>query len=259
MDEVAAQRARLTAAEKKLRDALERFEKAHVKPPAKPAAEPDPRLQRLDQKLQRLLDEVEQLRRELRPQPRQGARPNRRTSMHINSRTFRIPVRVEKNVGVALFVTRDGGKSYQLEVVRRDGAQAFDFRAPADGLYGFQVAPLKDGKAPDGNELPGKEHALWVQIDTAAPEVKLSRTEALYGQVKLAWQAHDDNLVPSTLKFEVRYGNGPWQALAAGSSTATAPDGIAGSVMFVPKERPWEVRASVADQAGNVGTARVGA
>jgi beta-lactamase regulating signal transducer with metallopeptidase domain len=183
MDEVRTTRANLQKAEARLKDALERMDSLmrtdpHRQPAegAKPAAGgSDQRLKDLEKKLDRLLDEVDALRREVRPK-KTGEAPAgpRGDVMHVNKRAFQIPIHVDRAGGVrdlVLYVSRDRGKSWGAAAKAAPDEKAFSFEAPADGEYWFTVQ-VRTG---EGRLLPasvsGVTADLKVYVDTKAPAV----------------------------------------------------------------------------------------
>ena len=183
MDEVRTTRANLQKAEARLKDALERMDSLmrtdpHRQPAegAKPAAGgSDQRLKDLEKKLDRLLDEVDALRREVRPK-KTGEAPAgpRGDVMRVNKRTFQIPIHLDRDEGIrelALYVSRDQGKTWEVAVKAAPTEKAFSFVAPADGEYWFTVQ-VRTG---EGRLLPasvsGVTADLKVYVDTKAPAV----------------------------------------------------------------------------------------
>jgi beta-lactamase regulating signal transducer with metallopeptidase domain len=270
MNEVAAQKARLAAAEKKLREALARFEKAHPKPAAKPAPEAGPRLRQLDQKLERLLKEVEQLRREMRrARPAKEDRgPSTRAPgdevLYINQRNFKVPIRIVKERRatvreLVLYVSRDQGRTWEVHARATPDREAFNFASDRDGPVWFKVAVIDRQGKQEPADLALAPVSQKIHVDTTLPVVKLQRGTGTENRVRLEWHVSDDHLDLSTLRLEVRYGDkGTWQPLAPRQPFAAGSGACDGAIAFSPSSRPWTVRVSVADRAGNVGTAQLG-
>jgi beta-lactamase regulating signal transducer with metallopeptidase domain len=256
LDEVNAQKARLRQAEEKLRQAVARFEKANVKPDARATPWGNPRLKSLDQKLERLLKEVEQLRRELRPDRSQGKKPGGgKEGLHINRRAFRIPIRVSEERRpevreVVLFVSRDQGQTWETHSRVKPDKDGFDFAATSDGLYYFTVAVIDQQGRQDPPDISRAPVGMQVVVDTIAPGVKLGAGPVKDGEVTLEWVVSDSNLDLSTLRLEIRQAGGEWKPLPVNQAAS-------GSFTVTPPGPAWEVRLTVGDRAGNVGMARL--
>jgi beta-lactamase regulating signal transducer with metallopeptidase domain len=181
MQEVQTSRANLQQAEARLKAALDRMDALmHEGPHAKPAeggkpAASDQRLKDLEKKLDRLLDEVDALRREVRPKKTgeaSPARPRAPEVSHVNHRTFQIPVQFQPEAGArkaVLYSSRDQGKTWETAGEVTPTEKAFTFTAPADGEYWFQVQTWgRDGR-PEPIQLSPRTAALKVRVDTKAP------------------------------------------------------------------------------------------
>jgi len=181
MQEVQTSRATLQKSEARLKAALDRMDALmHTGLHDKPAeglnrASPDPRLKALEKKLDRLLDEVDALRREVRPK-KTGEAPAgpRGDVMRVNKRTFQIPIHLDRDEGIrelALYVSRDQGKTWEVAVKAAPTEKAFSFVAPADGEYWFTVQTTgRDGRLFPAS-VGGAPAALKVYVDTKAPAV----------------------------------------------------------------------------------------
>ncbi len=272
LNEVNSLKVKLRQSEDRLRKALVHFEhseklrqlerlqqKYKVKPdlPTHPKAVPpaDPRLEKVEEKLERLLREVESLRRELKKTGSAPHKPTRKEVLYINSRRIHIPFKLKAGYPrLALFMTRDRGATYSLVALKEADAGAFDLNVTGDGLYGFQVLALKEGvKEPspaDTQALLRKPAEVWIQVDTVRPVVKMTSETQNDGRVRLTWEARDDNLDASTLRLEMRQGGeGDWK-----------PIPVLPLINAITLDQPgpnWEARLQVSDRAGNVGSDRV--
>lgn len=119
---------------------------------------------------------------------------------------------------LAVWLTADGGRSWQLGGENGDSANVALVQFPGDGLYGYRLivqlpgevaASPASGEAPEGS----------VEVDTVAPEVKLlavvhAVTEA-GGYIHVRWQAKDRNLgdQPVSLYYSL-IRNGDWAPIA---------------------------------------------
>jgi beta-lactamase regulating signal transducer with metallopeptidase domain len=268
LQEVQTSRANLQKAEARLREALDRMDAVmrkadpHGKPaPAeggKPAAAPsDQRLKDLEKKLDRLLDEVDALRREVRPK-KSGAgpavAPRGREVSYVNKRAFQLPIKVERAAGVRevlLYVSRDQGQTWEAAAKASPTDPSFSYVAPADGEYWFLVQT----SGPDGRLSPasvsGAGPNLQVCVDTEAPAVSLRGNEwPQEGEAAVLWDVRDKNLDLSTLRVEYRLQKETeWRPLAVRQAARTIHQWRPAA------PGPLEVRLRVRDLAGNAAEA----
>jgi len=167
---------------------------------------------------------------------------------------------------VGLWVTTDGGRTWQLDHVAGRLTGLFVFQAPADGVYGFHTHREAGGNT-WGVPLSGEAPQMEIIVDTEPPRVEwtsplgaeaaggIARAPAkVTGTVALAWQATDANLGERPARLDWRaFGQTLWQPIAAdlpgsGSHTWTAPEATSGTV---------EVRVTVLDRAGHLASADV--
>lgn len=177
-------------------------------------------------------------------------------AIFTNQPSFRIPYRFDpaemrrlRAKEIRLFLSRNGGLEWQHVQTVAPEAGRFDFKAPNDGEYWFAVRTLDGANQlhPDANVV---EPGLVVIVDRTAPDLQLLLQQLEPGKVQLSWSASDANLDPSKLSLEFSQGGTDWQAVnvraqAAGQTSWSVPGG--GQV---------SVRGSVADRAGNVGSAQ---
>jgi hypothetical protein len=123
-----------------------------------------------------------------------------------------------------------------------------------DGLYGFTVVAKNGvglGKMPP---VPGEPPQVWVEVDTARPEVHLLGThagiDATGRTLSLRWTATDKNLVshPITLSYAER-AEGPWMPFATnvencGHYTWHMSPGLPNQVLL---------KIEATDRVGNIG------
>jgi beta-lactamase regulating signal transducer with metallopeptidase domain len=264
MDEVRTTRANLQKAEARLKDALERMDSLMRDPHRQPAKDgkltddaSDQRLKDLEKKLDRLLDEVDSLRREVRPK-KTGEAPAvapRGEVMYVNRRTFQIPIRVQRAEDireVALYVSRDRGKSWQAIAKVAPKDQSFSFDAPADGEYWFTLQmQTRDGRYTPADVFRAGAD-LKVCVDTVKPTVRLTAAQwPKEGSAGVSWEAHDANLDLATLAVEYRLkGEQQWRPVRV-------PAQAKGSFFWQPVAfGGMEARVRVRDRAGNAAEAQ---
>ena len=146
-----------------------------------------------------------------------------------------------------LFVSVNGAPLEPLHRVPAS-AGAFQFTAPADGLYAFAVRMTDASGQPTGDETPLAPE-LEVIVDTSPPELYLQLKEAAAGTVDVAWSSSDSEISPGSVQLEYAEGiDGRWKPIdatpsASGHSTIQCQVGTSVSV-----------RGYVTDLAGNRGS-----
>jgi tetratricopeptide (TPR) repeat protein len=226
-----------------------------TQPEVNPKEEEKQRLLELEKKIDTLLKELEQLRKDLPRRPGPGKEEESHDNrldlnvLAINRRSFRIPINVEESQkqrirSLLLFYSLNEGHGWvqigNISPEKKD----FDFAAPKDGLYWIGVMPLDEKGYPSQPEPRVTQKIL---IDTKKPEVRAKATRE-GDELVVAWEAQDENLDPSTAVVEYRQGNySPWTPL---------PVSGPGQVKFKPAgPGPVAVRIRVRDTAGNEGVA----
>ena len=173
-----------------------------------------------------------------------------------NQPTFRIPFRFDQAEmrrlqakEIRLFLSRNGGLDWQHVQSVAPDANRFDFKATADGEFWFAVRTL-DGRNqlhPDNNV---NEPGLIVVVDRQNPDLQLLLQQNETGKVSLSWSASDANLDPTKLVLEFSQGGTEWQPVSVKAQAAGQ------TAWSVPAGGQVSVRGSVADRAGNVGSAQ---
>jgi hypothetical protein len=175
---------------------------------------------------------------------------------HMNQKKFAIPIRFEparraEIRELLLYVSRDEGRSWNLEARSTPDRDMFNYYAPTDGSYWFTVAvldmrgnqePLNVMQAPVGQKII---------VDTAKPVLTLAAVRQ--GEEVLArWEIREDYPKTETLKLEYQLKDNP-----AGSWTPVAlvPD-LQGQATIRPTgPGTLMLRIQMQDQAGNPGVA----
>jgi len=169
---------------------------------------------------------------------------------------FSIPFFLNPNVPypgeVVLHVSGDQGKKWTLYQKRRPDQGRFDFQAGADGEYWFVVRTSRDAVPAAGATKPEK----IVIVDRQVPELKLDVSRNELGQVRVHWTARDPRLDPNSFSLEYKTSSDEnWLPVTVDvpEQSSEARDLLEGQVTWTLRqpEGPAEVRAQVADQAGN--------
>lgn len=162
------------------------------------------------------------------PQPRRsavGLPPGVKPSM-TNQKRFALNYSVDtvgpSGVGqVELWVTHDGGKSWEPGGVDPDRQSPFDVEVQQEGNYGFRIV-VEGGNGLTGRRPQAGDLAdIWVAVDTTKPVVTI--TSVVYGEghrageLDIAWTAHDANLTEAPISIYYSSSvSGPWEMVAEG-------------------------------------------
>lgn len=176
-----------------------------------------------------------------------GAEP-----LMTNSTSFRIPFTLESTPGpsasgyAVLYGARDGGPMQQIKRVPVSERE-FQFSAPSDGTWQFAIRMTDSAGRPSESAGPLTPE-LEVVVDTVAPGLNLSLSDAGQGSVHVTWESKDD-FVLGSLNLQYAEGNdGRWKSLSV-------PLAASGDTRI--QSRPGTsvaVRAQVTDRAGNTGS-----
>jgi Bacterial Ig-like domain len=174
----------------------------------------------------------------------------------INTTRASIEYRIEQvgpsGVGkVEVWLTADGGKTWQLRGDNAERRSPVQFELPGEGLYGVYLAITNGngfgGRAPQ----PGEQPQCWIEVDMSAPVVQLRDIEPVTNgsTIDIHWVANDKNLgaEPINLYFATRK-EGPWQPLAHGLKN----DGLYRWTFPRDLGAQFYVRVEATDMAGNV-------
>jgi hypothetical protein len=154
---------------------------------------------------------------------------------------------------VELWLTRDGGRSWQAWSTDPDRESPMEVSLPEEGVYGFRV--VVTGRNGLSGPMPrsGEPADVWIGIDATTPVARF--TAARYGegnqagQLDIRWEADDVMLAarPVTLLFG-ESPQGPWTIVATG-----LPNSGAYSWPVDPRTpQAIYLRLEVRDEAGNV-------
>jgi hypothetical protein len=182
--------------------------------------------------------------------------------MLVGTRTFDLeydiaPVDSSGVARVELWGTRDGGRSW------RKFGRDDDCRSPVrvdvddEGVYGFRIV-VESGSGRGGvAPVSGDRPEIWVGVDLTPPTARITAAGPTAGrgsaQLRIDWQAYDENLPPRPISLHYsRHPGGPWSMIAAGLKNTGhyiwTPD------RYVPDQ--VYLRLDVGDTAGNNTTIR---
>jgi hypothetical protein len=178
----------------------------------------------------------------------------------VNARTFDVEYDLQAvgSWGVAkveLWGTQDGGNTWQSFGADPDNRSPARVTVPNGGTFGFRI--LVEGANGVGATIPqtGDKPELLVTVDLQPPTAELLAvdpgTENLSDQLRIRWQADDENLEPRPIGLSYSsFPNGPWSTVAAGLENT-------GSYVWrIERHVPsrFYLRLEVRDTAGNVTT-----
>ena len=153
---------------------------------------------------------------------------------------------------VVLWMTRDGGQSWQSHSTDQDNQSPFPVAVQEEGSYGFKVVIHSHdglaGKAPSSGESPD----MFVHVDVTKPKVQIM--SAPYGRgdkvghLIINWLAFDQQLVshPIRLAYSTTL-SGPWTTIAQNIENTGS------HAWKVPQHIPRQIylRIEARDAAGN--------
>jgi hypothetical protein len=178
----------------------------------------------------------------------------------VNSTAFELDYEVD-SVGrsgiakVELWMTRDGGRTWQNLGADADSRSPFRATVDGEGVYGFRLTVQSGsglgGRPPQPGELP----EVWIGVDLTRPMARLISAETgtgeRAGEVAIRYEASDALMAnrPITLLQSAQAG-GPWTTIAAGLSNTGQ---FSWRFDETTPERVY-LRLEVRDEAGNVAT-----
>jgi hypothetical protein len=189
--------------------------------------------------------------------PSPFGRPKDQHLQMVNTSEFELEYEVATAADVRqveLWVTRDGGQSWQRHGVDEDGQSPMLTSVNEEGVYGFRVVPTRGQAIPNSAPRRGQTPDLWIAVDLKSPLARIVSVEEREGdeagKLLIRWEADDCHLAarPVSLFFQETRG-GPWSVIAAGLANT-------GQYVWPVARRVSEavyVRLEVRDQAGNLG------
>ena len=177
----------------------------------------------------------------------------------VNSNSFALDYEIDTTSasGVArveLWMTQDGGNSWQFLMTDNDRRSPVLVTVDRDGHYGFQIVIDDVNGRGDPRPKSGDAPQMAVTIDRQAPLVQLIAAEpdmtSSPARMRIRWQAHDQRLAnrPISLHYSDRP-DGEWFVIAA------QLDNRGEYIWQLPDVVPAEIyiRLAARDAAGNEG------
>lgn len=186
-----------------------------------------------------------------------GSQPSLPKLNFVPSRSFQIDYEVSgvgpSGVGVVeVFITQDNGGQWWRYGVDADRQSPMEIQVPADGRYGFCFRIHSGVGNAEPPPQPGDAPQIQLQVDSAAPHLKLLQTRQGRGsqlrEVTVDWDHVDDNPTDAPVSvFVAGSPKGPWrliddQIVDRGSHTFELPHNPPAQLF---------VKLQAIDQAGN--------
>ncbi len=153
---------------------------------------------------------------------------------------------------VQLWVSTDGGSSWQKQGNAAPDARNFPFRAAAEGLYLFSVRTIDEA----GNSHASSTPPLRVNVDTTKPLAAMRADIDEAGRLAIDLRVMDINLNPQSAELRLRTDRDPnWQSVSIPGFSPSGNYLEARTTTELPACREVALVFTVQDQAGNVGEA----
>ncbi len=179
---------------------------------------------------------------------------------------FNVPFRINQPddsfVEVQLYLSRDGGQSWQFYGRQKTDSQSFPFVADGDGVYWFAVKTLDRNRQllPDGKITQAE---LKVNVDTEMPKLEAQVKSDAAGRVVCYWRAEDDHLLVDSVRILYQENV---EGIAATDNWIKVPVNLKPQVsgrIYTDQLGWWpetsvpylNVRIEIADSAGNIARA----
>jgi hypothetical protein len=176
----------------------------------------------------------------------------------MNSRSFQIPITIKgdqkaKIKELLLFVSKDQGQTWSQVAAAKPDKTSFEFFAPADGLYWFSICVVNSSGNREPKDIYKVPPGQKVLVDTMKPSVRITNASRRGDELFVSWEIQEENADLNTFKLEYHTADAPdWMWYAAQVPAALKGQG---QFRFV-NSGPVQVRVTLADQAGNIGTAQ---
>lgn len=156
---------------------------------------------------------------------------------------------------VRLYYTAHEGREWTLFGERSEAKGAFEFAAPADGVYGFIVQAVDMAGHVEHKEglLTGTNPEITVVVDTKPPQI-----EAIFprqdmelapgAHMRVRFRAHDPNLAPGTAVVRIRHADDSEFTPLEGMDIEDGEFFVMGTPLF---PGTYTVELGVRDRAGN--------
>jgi hypothetical protein len=178
-------------------------------------------------------------------------------AVHLNQRSFQIPLRIEEArraeiKQLILWASLDGGKAWDQVATVSPDKEAFNYYAPADGLYLFKVQVEDQQGRKQPSDIFQAPVGQRIMVDTLRPQIQILAAERQGDEIVVRWEIREDNPDLQSLRLEYRTADAPaemWTPVnLTPALTSQASFKASGSTAI-------SVRLQFADLAGNSSTA----
>jgi hypothetical protein len=175
----------------------------------------------------------------------------------FSQRTFKIPIDIEparrKEISrFFLYVSQDGGHTWQPDSAEPPDKDGFVFNAPRDGIYWFRAAAInRQGKQePDDIYKVAPSQTQKVLVDTLKPIIQIGSVQRQGEEIVVRWDIQEAHPDLQTLRLKYRPSDSP--AFLPWSVVNHVTPALHGEAHFRPDTaNPIVVRLEIRDRAGN--------
>jgi hypothetical protein len=117
---------------------------------------------------------------------------------------------------VELWVSRDGGQTWNRQPEDADRTSPYDVDLGGEGTFGLWLVVQSAANLGDPPPRPGDRPQMWVEVDATPPIVRLDTprvgTGGNLGKVSITWRASDPHLGPRPvlLSYRADRPDAPW-------------------------------------------------
>jgi hypothetical protein len=152
---------------------------------------------------------------------------------------------------VEVYITSDGGKTWQRLCEDPDRRSPADLTLPGEGLYGVRLAVTNGNGFGGAPPAPGDQPLCWIEVDMTKPHAQLHEVDPVVhdGALEIHWTAADKNLGPEPVSlYYAAKKEGPWLPIARGLRN----DGVYRWSFPRDVGGHFFLRLEVVDRAGNL-------
>ena len=117
----------------------------------------------------------------------------------VNARRCRMDFHIEQGTSsvarVEVWITPDGGRTWQSKGESRDAQGPAVVEFPGDGVYGYMFV-VKSATGNGDPPMTGDAPEGWIEVDTTKPVAEFLNVALENSALTIAWVAHDKNLGP---------------------------------------------------------------
>jgi len=132
----------------------------------------------------------------------------------MNSAKFAIPITIKQERQaeireLILYVSRDGGNTWEVGGRATPDQKQFPYHAPADGVYWFSVAVINQKNQQEPAQITNKDVGQKIIVDTKKPDIQAFTAERQGDHLVVRWAIAEENPDPTSLKVEYHSADQP--------------------------------------------------